>query len=190
MERKWVSIQWLKDFLVLAGLVVALVAVGSIFWQGIANKVEFDRAISTHYEQAYQAANPLGFSQALRSLNQALDEAGMKEGNPYFLVEMSQQNDMSYRRARYEALIERAGKLSDYGLGSTEVSTGLADLRKVLYSVPPGPFWFWMWLQGGAWAVFWWPFIIVGAGIAVVIISGLLPQSIRVRVRGPRPAPR
>lgn len=184
MDFQWKTydIEWLKDTLGVIGVLLLVAFVGFLFVTPIVKVSEQRGSLETYYVQASQAATPTEFAAALRQLDKALDKAGMVSGNTW-LFSNAPHDDMALKREQFSSLAQRAETFAALPVSTTEVSTGLADLRVALKAIDLGVYGFWQWQQGGAWFQWYLPGIFLVLAIALFIVSDALPYRIRRRVR-------
>lgn len=186
MTNKWVDIEWLKKSVIILGILAIIGAIVMAIAVPVIKGSQFEVSINTYYNQADQAANPSQFSSSLRNLNIALEREGMTEGSVDVIN--PPEAKMEYKRAQFSLLADRADTLVNKDLSSTEVSTGLTELKATLNKTSTSTYGFWLNSQGGWWLQLWIPLIIVAAGIATIITGVLLPDRIRIKVRAAKTA--
>jgi hypothetical protein len=157
----------------LAGAVLACYVV-------IAKVIDQTKNIHTYHWQMWQASTPQEYRDAARDLNQALIDAGMVSGNTFWRD--APHEEMEYIRGRILSLADRADHLDGHDLTSTEVSTGLADIKDTGGRLMISPYTYWLFRQGGIWPAAYWPSIMVVLGLVATISGMMLPGVVRRRI--------
>lgn len=159
-------------FFTMLGSVVALGVVPAY------QQTKFSAHFHTHYNQAFQAATPREFADALWRLDNALEEFGMVQGDTVVGPSRA-QNDMAFKRVRFRELAARADALAKPGVAPTEVSTGLTDMRQILANVRLSVYGFWLWSQGGVWVSVYIPLIVFSIAFMLFLATWKVPDEVR-----------
>lgn len=184
MQSKSYDVVWVKELLVLSGIVLVLVGAVMFIATPLRITVQQDGRINTYLVQARQAVTPTQFAAALRKLDIALQREGMVEGNAIAsFMSGGGHGEMAYKREQYRNLASRAEALASLEVTSTMTSTGLAEMKATVAATPTNSYSFWVWRQGGAWWQLYWPAILVGTALATWIAVAMMPDYIRYTAR-------